>query len=105
MKTERQEIHSRLLKFIEDRGRFVDEYVPDDGLTNEDAREFLGLLRLCEVRPLGIELWRHTAHGYVVDGTRGWYAVAAEAESSHLDAIAYMSSGWLGRDDLSVFQY
>ncbi|QDH68880.1 hypothetical protein [Marilutibacter alkalisoli] len=97
--------YSVLADFIGTHGKFVEDDFPVTGLTNSDARLFLGLLRECRIRPLGIELWRATAHGYDVDGAKGWYSERGTIEADYQGALAYLNSEWLGSRDLFVFQY
>lgn len=97
--------YSKLLGFIEKSGRFVNENFPKTALTRQDALNFLNLLHVNRVRPLGIELWRHSDFGYTVDGAKGWYAEKMEIDADYEDAVSYINSSWIKSDDLFVMQY
>ncbi|MGN7831228.1 hypothetical protein ACTJI2_06400 [Pseudoxanthomonas sp. 22568] len=97
--------YSKILGFIEENGKFVNENFPETALSRQDALVFLNLLHVNRVRPLGIELWRHSSSGYAVDGAKGWYAEKMEVDADYEDAVSYMNSAWIKPDDLFVMQY
>lgn len=97
--------YSLLHDFIEQKGKCVNENFPETALTKVDVLSFLELLRINRVRPLGIELWRLSEHGYSVDGLNGWYAEKKEVDADCQAAVFYMNSASIKSDDLFVIQY
>jgi hypothetical protein len=97
--------HRDLLAFQERHGISVDENFPPLALARGDALEFMRLLRSLNQRPVGIELWRHTARGYDVDGLGGWYSVIDDEKENFDEAVEYLSRGSFGDMDRFFVQY
>ena len=99
-------VYIELLEFFEKHGVSLAECgVGYRGLPEPFARQFLSLLASRNIRPLGLDVWRHRATGYSMDSLAGWASVSAAPGSAHQEALEVLATAELQANDVVSFQF
>lgn len=90
--------------FLKSNGQLLLEYGSSEyGVSKEHALEFLDMLELDGLPPLGVEIWRYDNNWYSCDVMSGWYSTNPANAIS--DARRFLRKARIKSGDVFTIQF